>query len=463
MQSSPTPFGAPQRSPTLVLIPLLIILLAALALGIYFITALPIELQIGSEHYPLRTHETSVRAVLAEAGVYLEPEDVVAPALDAPLSAGLTISVTKARPVIVAADGNEIRLLTHLTDPKAILDEAGIVVLTNDKISSDGSTVSVQRSRSVTLDDNGTQRILYTTGATVAAALDESRIGLFSADQVTPPLNQMLTDDARITIKRSMPITVQVDGRTLRTRTHARTVGEALAEVGIALNGMDTSTPPGNAALTPNLGITVKRITETEEVEQVELPFNRVLTPDPTLELDQIVITQAGQVGIQEIHTRVRREDGVEVSRSAPLRWIVTPARNEQGKIGMNPILHTLETPDTKVSYWRKLTVRATAYRPATSGKLPNDPLYGVTSTGQRLAKGIVAVDPDLIPIGTELYIPGYGRAVAGDVPGNLTGLQIKLGYDDSDYIPFAGETTVYLLAPIPPIEKIAQLPLPEN
>lgn len=455
--------GAPQRSPTLVLIFSLIILIASLGIGTYFITAQSVDLQIGTLRTTLRTHQTTVRAALTEAGVYLEQQDRVSPALETPLQSGMEIVVTKARPMIIIADGSESRILTHQTDPKAILTEQGISLSKGDTFQSDGSTITVLRARSITLDDDGTKQVLFTTGETVSAVLDNAKISLFTADQVSPALNDTIKADTVITIKRSVPVTIQVDGRTLRTRTHSKTVGGALAEIGIALNGMDTSTPKSDNAITPNLSIKVMRITETEEIERAELPFKRTLTPDTTLELDQIVITQPGQIGVQEIHTRVRREDGVEVSRSAPLRWVVTPARDELGKIGLNPVLKPLDTPDSKMNYWRKLTVRAVAYRPGTTDKLPNDPLYGITSTGQRLAKGIVAVDPDFIPIGTELYIPGYGRAVAADAPGNLNALQIRLGYDDSDYIPFNGEMTVYLLAPIPPSDKIARLPLPEN
>jgi uncharacterized protein YabE (DUF348 family) len=462
MQSTAS-FGAPRRSPTLVLILSMIILLAALAGGVYFITAQPVDLQVGTFRTSLRTHRTTVRDVLNEANLYIEAQDRISPAPDTPITAGLEIVVTKARPVIIVADGSEIRILTHQTDPTAILTEAGIALAINDTFRSDGSSISVQRARSVTLDDSGSKQVLFTTGETVAAALDAANIDLYAADQVAPPLTETITADTVITIKRSVPVTIQVDGRTLRTRTHGKSVTEALAEIGIALNGMDTSTPDSTTQITPDLTIKVTRITETEEIERAELPFKRILTPDTTLELDQITITQPGQVGVQEIHTRVRREDGVEVSRSAPLRWIVTPARDELGRIGLNPVLNVLDTGEGgKVDYWRKLTVRAVAYRPASTNILPNDTRYGVTSTGQRLAKGIVAVDPDFIPLGTELYIPGYGRAVAGDAPGDLTGLQIRLGYADDDYIAFNGEKTVYLLAPIPPPDKIARLPIPE-
>ncbi|HLY02607.1 MAG TPA: 3D domain-containing protein [Candidatus Cybelea sp.] len=66
----------------------------------------------------------------------------------------------------------------------------------------------------------------------------------------------------------------------------------------------------------------------------------------------------------------------------------------------------------------------ATAY---TAGSAGGD---GMTASGRRAGYGIVAVDPRIIPLGTHLYIPGYGMAVAGDTGGAIVGHRIDLGFD---------------------------------
>ena len=48
--------------------------------------------------------------------------------------------------------------------------------------------------------------------------------------------------------------------------------------------------------------------------------------------------------------------------------------------------------------------------------------LPGKTASGLPCAKGVVAVDPKLIPLGTKLFVPGYGRAVAADVGVGIKG-----------------------------------------
>ena len=45
-----------------------------------------------------------------------------------------------------------------------------------------------------------------------------------------------------------------------------------------------------------------------------------------------------------------------------------------------------------------------------------------ITATGLPAVRGIAAVDPDVIPLGTRLFIPGYGEAIAADTGGAIVG-----------------------------------------
>jgi 3D (Asp-Asp-Asp) domain-containing protein len=72
----------------------------------------------------------------------------------------------------------------------------------------------------------------------------------------------------------------------------------------------------------------------------------------------------------------------------------------------------------------------------------------GITAMGLHAGHGIVAVDPRIIPLGTHLYVPGYGKALAGDTGGAIKGLRIDLGFNSlSEAIRFGRrEITVYVL-----------------
>lgn len=80
------------------------------------------------------------------------------------------------------------------------------------------------------------------------------------------------------------------------------------------------------------------------------------------------------------------------------------------------------------VEYVAVLEMEASAYYPGpeSTGVWAD----GFTSAGLPAGYGVVAVDPDVIPLGTLLYIPGYGVAVAGDVGSAIKGLKVDLGFD---------------------------------
>lgn len=92
--------------------------------------------------------------------------------------------------------------------------------------------------------------------------------------------------------------------------------------------------------------------------------------------------------------------------------------------------------------YSKVLTMEASAY----SSQDPGNGNY--TATGSRLTKGIVSVDPNLIPLGTKLYVEGYGYAVADDVGGAIKGNRIDLAYDSrAEALQFGRQTVkVYVL-----------------
>ena len=71
-----------------------------------------------------------------------------------------------------------------------------------------------------------------------------------------------------------------------------------------------------------------------------------------------------------------------------------------------------------------RFLVEATAYSSQDPG------CGGTTATGVAVRKGIIAVDPGIIPIGTDIYIPGYGKAVAADIGGSIKGNIIDIAFD---------------------------------
>ncbi len=75
-------------------------------------------------------------------------------------------------------------------------------------------------------------------------------------------------------------------------------------------------------------------------------------------------------------------------------------------------------------AYSRVVYVEATAYSSAEPG------LSAYTATGEICRRGIIATDPNFIPLGTRVFIPGYGYAVAADIGGAIVGDVVDLAFD---------------------------------
>jgi 3D (Asp-Asp-Asp) domain-containing protein len=93
----------------------------------------------------------------------------------------------------------------------------------------------------------------------------------------------------------------------------------------------------------------------------------------------------------------------------------------------------------------KKIKMVATAY-------YPGDPLAWkdgtITFLGQKMQRGIVAVDPKIIPLKTRLFIPGYGYGYAGDIGSFIKGRRIDLGVENvrDEKIWMFKDVTVYIL-----------------
>ncbi len=420
----------------------------------------PATVVVAGIGYQVQTHSETVGDLLREFSIPLNAGDTVSPAPESTIAAGLVVRVDRARQVTVTVDGNVQPVQTVFTNPTDILRAAGVSVGAKDRVLVDGtltqmndllvwpvpvSNITIQRAIPVQIVD-GTQTItVQTTAPTVAEALYEAGTTLYLADEVQPALNTPVTTSLVINIHRSQPISIVADGVTLETRTQGTTVANALVGAGVILGGLDYAIPPETSELQPGMSIRVIRVSEKVDVQQAVLPFETVYQADANMELDQKVVSQEGQKGIRETNIRIRYENGVEVNRTEEDSAVARAPINRVIAYGTNIVLRTVDTPDGPKEYWRVLRMYTTSYHPATLGG------DDVTATGRKLTKGVVGIDPKIIPYGTQLFVPNYGVGIAADTGGpRKFKLWIDLGYDDSNWVSWSKYSDVYLLTPIP-------------
>lgn len=421
----------------------------------------PVTIIVSGTGYQVNTGSQTVGDVLREFALTLNEGDTVSPMPDTVVSEQMVIQVERARAVTVTVDGAAQSIQTVFTNPSDILKRAGVTVGEKDRIVVDGTetealdllvwpvpvtTIQIQRAIAVRIEADGRTIVVETTARTVGEALFEAGVTLYLADTVTPGLNDAIVPDQVVRVVRSNPISIVVDGVTLESRTQGSTVMDALIGAGVVLTGLDYAIPDEMSPLVAGMSVRVIRVSEKVEVEQAVIPFETVYQPDNALELDQKVVIQEGQNGVQQTNIRIRYENGVEVSRSAEESGVARAPINRVVAYGTAIVLRVLDTPEGPKEYWRVLRMYTTSYHPAALGG------DNITATGKVLTKGIVGIDPKIIPYGTQVYVPGYGVGVAADTGGpRKFKLWIDLGYDDENWVSWSKYTDVYLLTPVPP------------
>ncbi len=366
--------------------------------------------------------------------------------------------------VTIIEDGTPITLQTDERVPSAILAQAGVVFTPKDRVLSNGLpvapdqpitispiTLQIRRAVTVTIVSPDGQKQIQTSAFTVGEVLQEAGVRVHTSDNVDPPANTPITNSPfNIHYSPSRPLTITADGKTVQIQSSAQTVGEALAEAGIPLLGLDYSLPAEKEPLPSDGQIKIVRVNESVILAQKSIPFESELIASAEVPLDQTQILDPGENGLTVQRIRVRYEDGSEISRVTENETIVRPPRKRVLAYGTKVEIKTATVDGVQIEYWRAVQMYATAYSPCNSG-VAN--CGATTASGKQLTNGMVALRLGwyLSMRGQRLYIPGYGYGTVEDVCGGCVGKPwIDLGYSDADYKGWASWVTVYFLTPVP-------------
>lgn len=369
--------------------------------------------------------------------------------------------------VVILSDGGVVTLTTASRTPAQILSEARISLAPNDCILYLGSpippdsslpeagsyTLTVRHLVTLTVISPGAQKTIPTCAPTIGQAMAENGYKLYAADRLDPPAETPIEADLTVNFQPSLPLDVAVDGVHIQIRSAASSVGQALAEAGIPLIGLDLSIPPEKDPFPADGRIQVKRVVESVSLTQKTIPFASRTEPSADLELDQQALLQGGEPGLAVTRVRSRNENGVRVSQNTESETIVRPPQDRILGYGTKVVIRTIEVDGVSIEYYRALNMYTTSYSPCRSATPDGKCSYG-TSSGLPVERGTVAmVYSWYLAFGYDrLYIPGYGYATVGDVGGGPAGNHywVDLGWTDAEYQPMSGWTTIYFLTPVP-------------
>lgn len=288
--------------------------------------------------------------------------------------------------------------------------------------------------KEVTVVVDGRTLHMKTQAADVAGLLEEAGIAVDAADLVTPSLDSPLEPTTTVLVRHSTPVTLVLGGSRLEVDVVGETVADALVSVG--------ADPAANPAVTPSLdtplaaGMTIRvpdvfvRVTRQEATVAAPVHYEK----DSSLPKGVKSIVAKGRPGTAMRVYRVLVANGTEMTPTLtavktlrkPVPRIVAVGTATPGKGGLLSAMHLKGRGGSAKPPvgGRRMRVEATGYSAQEPG------LDFTTATGARAVRGVIAVDPRVIPLGTRVYVPGYGYAVAADTGGAIKGARIDLCYD---------------------------------
>lgn len=303
---------------------------------------------------------------------------------------------------------------------------------------------------------NITQTIV-TAAETVGEFLKEQKIVVGPEDLIQPNFDYKLVDfePNEVFIKKAVCVTVECDGETIPVLTCKDTIQEVLDQLDIVLGKDDRiKGMRGDTCIVDRLEIKVIRVTELESVEISYVPYETKLVENKKMLATSKRTVQDGQMGIIKNKYQIVMENGDIVSKNLAYQKEIQAAIPKIEEYGT--LLQYKSPSGETFTYSKVYSMKATAYTTSYEEckKATDHPAFGITYSGVPVRKGIIAVDPKVIPLGTKVYIEtvgkgaDYGFSLAADIGSGVNGYRVDLYMDDKSAALQWGirEVRVYIL-----------------
>ncbi|MCR8746544.1 3D domain-containing protein [Romboutsia lituseburensis] len=244
----------------------------------------------------------------------------------------------------------------------------------------------------------------------------------------------------------SKEVTLVVKGKEKNLSTHKSNVKKLLDEQDVKYDGNDIVTLELDRKIKNGDRIEVIDVREQTIREKKEIPYETKIVDDKNLLKGNSTVSTEGETGRNELVYKITYYNGKKVDKkfikeeevSHPINKVIQKGIKEEVKVAssrgettrMIPTLNSYDTTiknydDTSKTDGKQISVEATAY----TG-------HNITSTGTKPKWGTIAVDPTIIPYGTKVYIPQFGKTfIAEDCGSAIKGNKIDIYMYDKEEV----------------------------
>ncbi len=372
--------------------------------------------------------------------------------------------------VTMISNGEKEEVKTHAETVGAFMDEQKIKVGQDDYLSHTAETVIDQdiiiewtEADQFTITVDGKPTSAWTTSNTVKDILAKANIEITEHDKVTPALNEEVDANTAISVEKAYEVTILDGLEEKKVWSTSTTVADFLKQHKITLSDLDRVEKEMDELILPGSEVKVVRVEKVTDVVEDSVEFAIETKKDSSLIKGSEKVVQNGENGLVEKTYEIVLENGKEVKRELKGEKVIKEAKKQVVAVGTKTVVASVSrgtitqaaapapqkaaaapqqvsasTKTTKTaapvqssepSSSREFYVSATAYTASCTG------CSGITATGIDLIANphlkVIAVDPSVIPLGSKVWVEGYGQAIAGDTGGAIKGNKIDIFMPD--------------------------------
>ena len=392
---------------------------AVMAFAIYESTKNTVTMISNGEKEEVKTHSDTVGAFLEERGIKIGQDDYLSHTADASIDKDIVIEWTEADQFTVTVDGKPTSAWTTSNKVEDVLAKAGIEISEHDKVTPaldkeiDAETaISVEKAYEVTFFDGLEEKKVWSTSTTVADFLKQHKITLSDLDRVEKEMDELILPGSEVRVVRVEKVTDVVEDK-------VKFAKETKKDSSL-LKGSEKVVQKGEEGLVEK---TYEVVMENGKEVKRELKGEKVVK-----EAKKQVVA----VGTKTVVASISRGADTKAAAPAPKKE-AAPAPQKAAAAPAKTTKTAAPAPAPAQSAppasSREFYVSATAYTAFCTG------CSGITATGINLKANphlkVIAVDPSVIPLGSKVWVEGYGYAIAGDTGGAIKGNKIDLFMPD--------------------------------